>query len=52
MLMKNKSLVSITDYSKDEYLRIIALADEFEKKPVQPIMQGKVVANLFFELGC
>ncbi|MBN2480974.1 MAG: aspartate carbamoyltransferase [Bacteroidales bacterium] len=47
--MKNKSLVSITDYSKDEYLRIISIAGEFEKQPVQPIMQGKVVANLFFE---
>ena len=47
--MKNKSLVSITDYSKEEYLRIIALAEEFSKVPVQPIMQGKVVANLFFE---
>lgn len=47
--MKNKSLVSITDYSKEEYLRILALADEFENKPVQPIMQGKVVATLFFE---
>lgn len=47
--MKNKSLVSITDYTKEEYLRIISLADEFEKIPVQPVLQGKVVANLFFE---
>jgi aspartate carbamoyltransferase catalytic subunit len=47
--MKNKSLVSITDYSKEEYLHILNLADEFEKQPVQPLMQGKVVATLFFE---
>lgn len=47
--MKNKSLVSITDYSKEEYLRILSVADDFEKQPVQPVMQGKVVANLFFE---
>ncbi len=47
--MKNKSLVSITDYSKEEYLRILALADEFEANPVQPLMKGKVVATLFFE---
>jgi aspartate carbamoyltransferase catalytic subunit len=47
--MKNKSLVSITDYSKEDYLRIIALAEEFEKKPNQSILSDKVVATLFFE---
>ena len=29
--MKNKSLVSITDYSKEDYLEIIRVASEFEK---------------------
>jgi aspartate carbamoyltransferase catalytic subunit len=47
--MKNKSLVSITDFSKSEYLRILELAKEFEKNPVQHIMPGKIVATLFFE---
>ncbi|MBS4012276.1 MAG: aspartate carbamoyltransferase [Bacteroidetes bacterium] len=47
--MKNKSLVSINDYSKEEQLRILELAREFEKKPVQTIMQDYVVASLFFE---
>ena len=47
--MKNKSLVSITDYSKEEYLRIISLAEEFEKNPNQSILSNKVVATLFFE---
>jgi aspartate carbamoyltransferase catalytic subunit len=47
--MKNKSLVSITDYSKEDYLRIIALAEEFEKSPNQSILSDKVVATLFFE---
>src|SRR5512133_1152114 len=47
--MKNKSLVSITDYSKEDYLRIIALAEEFEKTPNQSILSNKVVATLFFE---
>jgi len=47
--MKNKSLVSITDYSKEEYLRILSLADEFENYPNQSILKGKVVATLFFE---
>jgi aspartate carbamoyltransferase catalytic subunit len=47
--MKNKSLVSISDYSKEEQLRILELAKEFEKNPVQTIMQDFVVASLFFE---
>lgn len=47
--MKNKSLVSITDFSKKEYLRILELAAEFEKKPRQDILHGFVIATLFFE---
>jgi aspartate carbamoyltransferase catalytic subunit len=47
--MKHKSLVSINDYSKDEYLKILDLAETFEKKPVRDLMSGKVVATLFFE---
>ncbi len=47
--MKNKSLVSISDYSKEQYLEILNLAAEFEKNPVQDILKGYVVATLFFE---
>ena len=47
--MKNKSLVSITDYSKDDYMRIIEKAAEFEKNPIQKILDGKVISTLFFE---
>ncbi len=47
--MKNKSLVSITDYSKEEYLKILELASAFEKNPDQEILKGKLVATLFFE---
>lgn len=47
--MQNKSLVSITDYSKEEYLKILDLAAEFEKNPNQEILKGKLVATLFFE---
>jgi aspartate carbamoyltransferase catalytic subunit len=47
--MKDKSLVSITDYSKEEYLRILDLAAEFEKNPHQQILNGKLVATLFYE---
>ncbi len=47
--MKNKSLISITDFSKEEILRIMDLAAEFEKKPNQNLLEGRVVASLFFE---
>jgi aspartate carbamoyltransferase catalytic subunit len=47
--MKNKSLVSIDDYTKEEQVRILDLAEGFEKKPVQNILEGYVVATLFFE---
>ncbi len=47
--MKNKSLVSISDFSKDEILRIVELAAEFEANPNQRLLDGKVVSSLFFE---
>ncbi|NLI87630.1 MAG: aspartate carbamoyltransferase [Bacteroidales bacterium] len=47
--MKSKSLVSINDLSRDEMLRVLDLAEEFERNPSQPILQGEVVATLFFE---
>lgn len=47
--MKNRSLVSIDDFSTQEILKILDLAGEFEKAPVQRLLEGKVVATLFFE---
>jgi aspartate carbamoyltransferase catalytic subunit len=47
--MKNRSLVSISDYSKQEILRILELAEEFEKQPHIDLLKGKVIASLFFE---
>ncbi len=44
-----KSLVSITDYSKDDILRILDLAEQFEKNPNPRLLEGKLVATLFFE---
>ncbi len=48
-MMKNRSLISINDYTKEEYLKILDLAAEFEKNPNQDILKGYVVATLFFE---
>lgn len=47
--MKNKSLVSITDFSKSDYLKILELAESYERKPVSELLAGKVIATLFFE---
>jgi len=47
--MKNRSLVSINDFSKEETLQILDRAMEFEKQPTQKILEKYVVATLFFE---
>lgn len=47
--MKNRSLVSIDDLSTSEILRILELAAEFEKQPTSNLLEGKVIATLFFE---
>jgi len=47
--MKNKSLVSINDFSKEEQLAILEKAAGFEKKPIQKILENYVIATLFFE---
>ncbi len=47
--MEKKDLISITDYSKEDYLRILELAADFEKNSNQRLLEGKVVASLFFE---
>ena len=47
--MKNRSLVSIDDLSTGEVLKVLDLAGEFEKNPVSNLLEGKVIATLFFE---
>lgn len=47
--MKRKSFVSINDFSRDEHIRILDLAEVFEKRPRQRILEDYVVATLFFE---
>ncbi|MDD2196207.1 MAG: aspartate carbamoyltransferase [Bacteroidales bacterium] len=47
--MKNKSLVGINNLSKEEIIKILDLAGEFEKNPIQNILSKTVVASLFFE---
>jgi len=47
--MKNKSLISINDFTKEEYFRVLDLADKFRDNPNQNLLSGYVIASLFFE---
>lgn len=49
MNRERKSLVSIHDFTKEEILKIVELAADFEANPEQRLLYGKVVASLFFE---
>ena len=44
-----KSLVSISDLTKEELLQLLESAKYFEEHPNSKILDGKVVATLFFE---
>lgn len=47
--MNSNSLVSITDISKDDILCLLERARYFEEHPNHKILDGRVVATLFFE---
>ncbi len=47
--MSKRSLISITDLTKEEIIRITELAAYFEEHPYEPLLQGRVIASLFFE---
>ena len=45
----NRSLVTIADHSREKIEYLIRMAQEFEKHPNRLLLQGRVVATLFFE---
>lgn len=47
--MKSKSLVNISDYDKDDILRILERASKFKENPNRNLLQGRICATLFFE---
>ena len=47
--MNKKSLVSIDDLTKEQILELLDTARYFEEHPNHKILDGKVVATLFFE---
>ena len=44
-----KSLISISDFTKEEILHVLETAKEFEQNKEQKFLEGKVIASLFFE---
>ena len=47
--MENRSLVTIAEHSKEKILYMLEMAKQFEMNPNRRLLQGKVVATLFFE---
>ena len=45
----SKSLISISDFTREEILHVLETAREFEKDKVQNFLTGKVIGSLFFE---
>lgn len=45
----NRSLVTIANLTRDKIEYLIEMAAEFEKHPNRRLLEGKVVATLFFE---
>ena len=47
--MLNRSLVTIADHSREKIEYLIRMAQEFERHPNRLLLQGRIVATLFFE---
>ncbi len=47
--MEKHDFVTIAGITKEKIMRLIEMAQEFEKHPNRELLKGKVVASLFFE---
>lgn len=47
--MSKHNFVTIADFSKEQLMHLINMAQEFEKYPNRRLLDGKIVATLFFE---
>lgn len=48
-MSEKKSLVTIANLTKDEIQYLIRMAQEFERRPNRKLLDGRIVATLFFE---
>ena len=49
MDLKNRNIISINDFSKEELLHILKVVRQIEQKPNSKLLRGKILAALFFE---
>ena len=49
MDFKNRDIISINDFSKEELLYVLKVVRQIESKPRSNILKGKIMAALFFE---
>ncbi len=47
--LKDKDIISILDFTKEEILYILETSGKMEKEKCPDILKGKILANLFFE---
>lgn len=47
--LKNKDIISIKDFTKDELLYLLELSSRIETGDYSELLKGKILANLFFE---
>ena len=48
MDFKNRDIISINDFSKEELLFVLKAARQMEQKPKNNLLRGKILATLFF----
>ena len=48
-MITNSSLVSIANLSREKILYLMEMAHEFELRPNRKLLDGRIVATLFFE---
>ena len=49
MNFKNRDVISIKDFSKNEIIHILETAKNLEKKPKPSLLNGKVLSTIFYE---
>ncbi|MEK6827729.1 MAG: aspartate carbamoyltransferase, partial [Nanoarchaeota archaeon] len=49
MDLKNRDIISINDFSKEELLHILKVVSHVEQRPKNSLLKGKILAALFFE---
>ena len=47
--MENRSLVTIAEHTKEKILDMLEMAQQFEAHPNSKLLEGKIIATLFFE---